>query len=70
MAAPAFANLFASVLFGSAGLGAFVYGKKTMRWKAMAIGSTLMAYPYFIDNTLLLYMIGFALCLSLLAFRD
>lgn len=70
MAAPAFANLFAPVLFGSTGLGAFVYGKKAQQWKAMIIGSALMAYPYFIDNTLLLYVIGFALCLALFAFRD
>jgi len=65
-----FANLFASLMFGSVGLGAFVYGKKTSNWKPMAIGALLMGYTYFIDSTLLLYSIGIALCVSLFVFRD
>lgn len=70
MPAPGFANLFAPLLFGAIGLGAFGYGKKTANWKPMAIGAALMAYPYFIDSTLLLYAIGVALCGSLYVFRD
>ncbi len=70
MAMPGFAGLFALVLFGAVGLAAFVYGKKTMNWKPMAIGAALMAYPYFIENAVLLYSIGIALCVSLFVFRD
>ncbi len=70
MTTPGFTDLFAPLMFGSVGLGAFVYGKKTSNWKHMAIGAALMAYPYFIDSALLQYSIGIALCASLFVFRD
>ena len=40
------AALFASMLFGAVGLGAFLYGKKMVLFKPMVIGVVLMAYPY------------------------
>lgn len=67
---PGFANLFAGILFGSAGFAAFVYGKKSARWKPMAIGAALMVYPYFIEETWLLYAIGVALCAAIFVWRD
>jgi len=67
---PDFAELFAPVFFGCVGFGAFVYGKKTARWKPLVIGVTLMVYPYFIANALLLYSVGTALCISLFVFSD
>jgi hypothetical protein len=65
-----FANLFGSLLFGAVGFGAFIYGKKVMNWKPMVIGAGLMAYPYFIASTALMYVIGAALCASLYFFRE
>jgi hypothetical protein len=67
---PSFANLFAALLFGSVGLAAFVYGKKSASWKPMAIGAILMVYPYFIEETWLLYVIGVALCALMFVWRD
>jgi hypothetical protein len=64
------ANLFGGLLFGCIGLGAFIYGKRQASWKAMATGVALMAYPYFIPNTIAMYGIGLALTVALFAFRD
>ncbi len=52
------------------GFGAFMYGKKTGGVRAMAIGVSLMVFPYFIDPTWLLYTIGGALTAALFVFRD
>ncbi|MBI5626117.1 MAG: hypothetical protein HY935_02775 [Nitrosomonadales bacterium] len=67
---PRFANLFAGILFGSVGLAAFVYGKKSANWKPMAIGAVLMVYPYFIEATWLVYVIGVALSALIFIWRD
>jgi hypothetical protein len=47
-----------------------IYGKKTTRWQPMLIGFILMAFPYFIDSTWLLYTIGCVLTAALFVFRD
>jgi hypothetical protein len=64
------AALLGSLLFGTIGLGVFMYGKKMVLYKPMIIGIALMAYPYFVPQTWLIYTIGCALCLGLYAFRD
>jgi hypothetical protein len=46
------------LLFGSLGLGFFVYGKKQKAIVPMACGIGLMVYPYFITNTYALVAIG------------
>ena len=43
-------NLFAGIIFGSIGLGAFIYGKKNAFWRPVVIGIMLMAYPYFFQG--------------------
>lgn len=53
-------NLLAGLLFGSIGFVGFIYGKRTSRLKPMMIGLLLMAYPYFVENTLALCGIGLA----------
>ncbi len=67
---PTPAALFGLLLFGVIGLAAFTYGKKAALWKPMLIGVALMLYPYFIDETWLLYLIGCGLCAMLFFFRD
>ena len=57
------------ILFGSIGFGAFIYGKKQASIKPMIIGGALMAYPYFIPNTILLCLIGAVLTGALFIFR-
>lgn len=49
------------VLFGSAGLGFFVYGKKQRAVVPLVCGLVLMIFPYFVSNTLLLVAIGIVL---------
>jgi hypothetical protein len=49
-------GLMLSVLFGSIGLGLFVFGKKRKRGVAFACGIGLMACPYFIPNLYLLLL--------------
>jgi hypothetical protein len=49
------------LLFGSFGLGFFVYGKKQKVVVPLICGLVLMVFPYFISNTILLVAIGLAL---------
>jgi hypothetical protein len=62
--------ILGSILFGAIGLAAFIYGKRMVLWKPIVIGILLMAYPYFVSQTWLLYSVGCALCLGLYVFRD
>jgi hypothetical protein len=52
------AVLLWSLLFGSCGLGYFVYGRKQKKTVPVVCGVLLMFFPYFIVNTLLLALIG------------
>ena len=58
---PSPADIFGSILFGSIGLAAVIYGKKSALWKPMLIGVVLMVYPYFVSNVALMLGIGAAL---------
>jgi len=53
--------LFFGVLFGSFGLGFFVYGKKQNAVVPLVCGLVLMIFPYFISNILLLVAVGVVL---------
>ena len=54
-------SLFWSMVFGSVGLGFFVYGKKQGAVIPLICGLALMIYPYFVSNNILLVAIGIAL---------
>ena len=64
------ANLAGNIVFSAIGFAAFIYGKKNSSWRAMILGGTLMVYPYFITETLGLYVIGTALTATLLFWRE
>jgi hypothetical protein len=64
------ANLFGQILFGAIGLAAFIYGKKQSSFRAMILGVAIMAYPYFVTETWLLYTIGIVLTALLFVWRD
>ena len=49
------------VLFGSIGLGYFVYGKRQKKIIPLLCGVSLMVYPYFVTHTILLVGIGLVL---------
>jgi hypothetical protein len=51
-------NLIGNFLFGAIGFVAFVYGKRMHVWKLMLGGLALMVFPYFVADTLLMYLIG------------
>jgi len=50
--------LLLGVLFGSVGLGYFLYGKKQRAVVPLVCGLALMVIPYFISSTALLVMVG------------
>lgn len=49
------------VLFGSVGLGYFIYGKRQRAVVPLLCGVALMAVPYFVPNAWLLVVIGVAI---------
>jgi len=49
------------LLFGSIGLGFFVYGKKQRRIVPLVCGLALMIFPYFVSSIILLVVIGITL---------
>jgi len=55
--------LFLSLLFGSIGLGFFIYGKKQSALVPLVCGVLLMVIPYFISNAPLLFAVGAVLVL-------
>jgi hypothetical protein len=55
---PSSANLIMGLLFGSIGLGYFMYGKNTSNVAFRYSGVALMVYPYFIENTLAVLAVG------------
>lgn len=46
------------MLFGSIGLGFFIYGKKQRAVVPLICGLALMLFPYFVSNVMLLVGIG------------
>jgi hypothetical protein len=63
-------NLVGGLLFGSIGFVAFIYGKRMHVWKPMFLGLALMAYPYFVENDIVLFAIGVVGTAALFLFRE
>lgn len=57
------------LLFGTLGIGYFVYGKRQRMVMAMASGLALMIYPYFVPGVLLIVLIGVLLLALPFLFR-
>ena len=49
------------LLFGSIGMGFFVYGKKQRAVVPLVCGLVLMVFPYFVSNPFVLVVVGLAL---------
>lgn len=56
-------NLMLSFLFGTIGMGLFMYGKKAGQMVPLGVGVALMVCPYFIPNAVVLLVV----CLMLTA---
>jgi hypothetical protein len=54
-------SLLWGLLFGSIGLGFFMYGRKQRAVVPLVCGLALMVFPYFVTNSVLLVLIGVAL---------
>jgi hypothetical protein len=52
------ASLIGNFLFSAIGFVAFVRGKRMHMWKLMIGGLVLMIFPYFVADTVLMYLIG------------
>jgi len=55
------ASLIWGLLFGSIGMGYFVYGKRQQRGIALVSGIALMVFPYFVTGWFLIVLIGLVL---------
>lgn len=60
--------LFGGFVFGSIGFIAFMYGRKHAEVKPIVIGIILMAYPYFVKDTVIIYVVGAVLTTILFFF--
>lgn len=54
-------SLLWGLLFGSIGLGFFIYGRKQRAVVPLLCGLALMVFPYFVANNILLVLIGVGL---------
>jgi hypothetical protein len=63
-------NLIAGLIFGSIGFVAFTYGKRMNLWRTMFGGLALMIYPYFVGNTVILFVVGTIGTAALLFLRE
>ena len=54
-------TLIFSVVFGSIGVGYFVYGKKQKRTIPLLAGTGLCAFPYFMANPYAMAIVGLLL---------
>ncbi len=52
------ASLLWGLLFGSIGMGYFIYGKRQGRIAALLSGLALMIFTYFFTNAFLIVLIG------------
>jgi hypothetical protein len=57
------------ILFSSVGVYAFLFGKKKSNAAFMVIGILLIAYPYVVQQTYLVALVGAVLTVSLYFFR-
>ena len=53
-------SLFWGLLFGSIGLGFFIYGRRQKTVVPLVCGVVLMIFPSFVSNTILLVILGLA----------
>ncbi len=63
-------SLITSLMVGSVGLGLFLYGRKQTRVPHLAVGITMMVYPYFVTGTLPMLGIAVVLLGGLWALRN
>ncbi len=63
-------NIIANLIFGVIGTVALMYGWKNKSPKPLVIGIAMSIFPFFVSNTILVFMIGFGLTALLYFWRD
>ena len=63
-------TLILGILFGSIGVGYFIYGKKQQRVVPLLAGMGLCAVPYVVDGALALVIVGVVLAALPWVLRD
>ncbi len=53
-----FGQLMLGMVFGTIGMGLFMFGKRAERLPHLAAGLVLMVFPYFVSNMWALALIG------------
>ncbi len=53
--------IWGALVFGMVGFAAFRRGRKTEQFELLGIGVALMAFPYFVGQTWLMWTVGAAL---------
>lgn len=67
---PSPAYIFGAIVFGLIGIAVYRYGKRADRRRSKWLGVVLMLYPYAVEQTWLLYVVGVALCAVAFFDRD
>ena len=63
-------NIIAGTIFSSIGFIGFFYGRRMNLIKPVLMGIALMAYPYFVENTLIICALGLVGTVALFIWRD
>lgn len=63
-------SIAGNLLFSAIGFVAFAYGKKTMKFRVMAMGGALMVFPYFVSGTMMMWLAGAGLTAALFFIRE
>jgi hypothetical protein len=58
---PSGSSLFIEILAGACGVAYFLYGKRQVKFTPMVSGVLLCIYPYFVEGTLWLSVVGLLL---------
>ncbi len=64
------ANLLGALIFGTIGMGAFMWGKRKATIPPLVLGLLLMVYPYFVTETWLMYAVGALLTGGLFVWKE
>ena len=63
-------NIIGGLIFGLIGMIVLGHAKKERSPKLFCIAVVMLAFPYFVTNTVLIYAIGIGLCALLYFWRD
>lgn len=63
---PSPAYIAGTIIFSILGMVAYMVGKRTQKATTKWLGVALMFYPYAVSDTVMLYVVGVALCAAIM----